>query len=81
LYGGYPTKFANSTQNPKKISEHQIYQSERKICMGTTRRSLQAQPRSAQNPKKMIGTPNQNEDFFNITMFSTLKEKSSQKLV
>jgi hypothetical protein len=27
-YGGYPTKFAGSTQNPKKCSEHQIYQSE-----------------------------------------------------
>jgi hypothetical protein len=26
-YGGYPTKFADSTQNPRKNSEHQIYQS------------------------------------------------------
>jgi hypothetical protein len=29
-YGGYPTEFAGSTQNPKKKnSEHQIYQSGR----------------------------------------------------
>jgi hypothetical protein len=25
-YGGYPTEFAGPTQNPKKLSEHQIYQ-------------------------------------------------------
>jgi hypothetical protein len=31
LYGGYPTEFAGSTQNPKKKSEHQIYQSGRKF--------------------------------------------------
>jgi hypothetical protein len=30
-YGIHPTKFASSTQNHKKISEHQIYQSGRKF--------------------------------------------------
>jgi hypothetical protein len=28
---GYPTEFADLTQNPKKISEHQINQSKRKF--------------------------------------------------
>jgi hypothetical protein len=30
-FGSYPTEFAGSTQNPKKSSKHQIYQSEQKF--------------------------------------------------
>jgi hypothetical protein len=30
-YGGYPTELAGSTQNPKKLQEHQINQSKQKI--------------------------------------------------
>jgi hypothetical protein len=62
LFEGYPTEFAGSTQNHKKIIETpnkpiktkiipKIYvlylknEKESKICLGATRRNLQAQPK------------------------------------
>jgi hypothetical protein len=43
-YGGYPTEYAGSTQNPKKIiSTPSKKEKEPKIRLGATRRNLQAQ--------------------------------------
>jgi hypothetical protein len=39
-YGGYPTEFVSSTQNPKKSSKHQINQSEQKCSQKTMFSSL-----------------------------------------
>jgi hypothetical protein len=70
LYGGYPTEFAGSTQNPKKIigtsnqpkkfSKNCV--SYRKKCKGA-KNSYGGYPAefagSTQNPKKIIRTSNQ----------------------
>jgi hypothetical protein len=72
LYGGYPTEFAGSTQNPKKIIGTPNLPTKAKMflkklcivpqkCKGA-KNSYGSYPTefagSTQNPKKMIGIPN-----------------------
>jgi hypothetical protein len=71
-YGGYPTEFASSTQNPTKINETPNLPTETKISLKTlcfvpqkckgAKNTYGSYPTefagSTQNPKKMIGTPN-----------------------